>query len=666
MKIFLTTTLVCFCLFFFNKKTMAETFYYVQNNTEMSFSVNSQQTGSHTMDSDEWWGMNNGTVEPWATNKNVLWSNRNVGIHNGEDFYLTATLTHGDISVDLQLRLNGDFVGSTMWHSIGGQDTNGNGFNQPWRTDNEYYTKDLVWGGRNITIKYAAYEAGTYNDVLFIIHDNTPYPPITTDAENPNIFNVLAYNIYMLSPPIAFTDQSTRAAVLPNYLHGFDALIISEAFDNSARAILQSGLSAEYPYFTEMVDESGSFEDGGVFIASRWPIAFSNDMVYDACDAEDCLAAKGAMYAKINKLGTPYHIFGTHTQAWNEATNVATRQAQFAELKTFMNAQNIPNDEAVIVGGDLNVDKILNNLNEYDDMFSILNASEPIYTGHPYTYHGDINYYGDDGYIEFLHYALAINAYRMPSEVTNNVQVMRAIDDSMWQIFDLSDHLAVHGRFVYETPAQKFHAKVLLEGAYDAATNSMQTTLNDASFLPTTSPYENHTASFADFNSFEIVDWLLVDAFDASQNVIETAVVLLLSDGSLMSVDGSAGASFSLLNENENYFFAIRHRNHLAIMSETLLPFNNDINMPYDFTKIENIKGNEQVVAVNATIYAMKAGDINHNETITIADFNELLIQQNQGGDYFSADINFDGMVDIADFNLYLSNASSVAVAALR
>lgn len=422
----------------------AESFIYFQNNSSLSFSVNSQQTGPHTMDSDEWWGMSGGTINPWQLETNVLWSNRNEGIHSGTDFFLTTTLTSGSESIHLKMKLNGSFVGSDMWQSL-----EGSGFSHPWYGDRNFHQQTFVLNGKTVTVKYTAYAAGNYDDILFVIQEHDPFPVPSADLTNPYALNVLSYNIYMLTPPISFTDQGTRAEYIHEHVNGYDVLILNEAFDNSARNTLTGYLSAEYPYYTDVVDESGSTEDGGVIIFSRWPIEYSEDIVYSDCDDDDCLAAKGAMYARIDKLGNKYHVFGTHTQAWADAGNVATRQAQMTQLKNFVDSKNIPATEAVILGGDFNVEKIANYLNEYDQMLTILNAEEPVYQGHTFTYDYLVSEYADSPYQEYLDYVMYEKSHFVPDVQTNKVIILRSIADDMWDLFDLSDHLAVHGRFEF-------------------------------------------------------------------------------------------------------------------------------------------------------------------------------------------------------------------------
>lgn len=425
-------------------------YIYFQNNTSLSFNATSSQTGSHTMDASEWWGIN-GTISPWQLESNVLWSNRDQGIENGTDFFLTVNLESGGESFNLEMKLNGNFIGSDMWQSA-----SGSGFNHSWYGDNNFHEETFSMLGKTFTLKYSAYFTGGDDDILFVIEEHDPFPVLASDLLDKNILNVLSYNIYMLTPPIAFTDQSTRAEFIADHVHGYDVIIINEAFDNAARDILTTNLMVEYPYFTAVVDEPGSLEDGGVLIYSKWPIGYSEDIVYSDCDGDDCLAAKGAMYARIDKLGTNYHVFGTHTQAWADPVNVATRQAQMTQLKNFVDAKNIPSNEAVILGGDFNVEKTANFLNEYNQMFTILDSSEPDYLGRPYTFDETLSDYASGGGFEYLDYVMTENAHRVPDTSTNTVIVLRSIEDDMWDIFDLSDHLAVQGRFVFPDPSASF------------------------------------------------------------------------------------------------------------------------------------------------------------------------------------------------------------------
>jgi len=418
----------------------AVTYVYFQNNTTLDFDVSVVQYGTHIMSVGEWSGYS-GVVAAWTPDREVMWTNRDQGVHSGDDFYFDVSLAHANDTVKLRLKLHGNFVGSDLWQSASGP-----GFSHPWHGDNLFHDQAFMMGGKLFNLKYTAEFTGGDDDVRYAIEEVDPWPVLGGGS---NSIDVLAYNAYMLTPPIAYTDQAERGAELAAHLEGYDALLMSELFYNDVRDnIVIPALSQEYPSYTAVVDAAGTPEDGGVMIFSKWPIVASTFIVYDSCSGDDCLAAKGAMYAKINKNGRPYHLFATHTQAW--ITNVQVRQAQFAQLRDFINALNIPSHEAVLVGGDLNVDRILNNQNEYNDMFTLLDAGVPQYQGNPYTYDPGFNLYASGTDYEFLDYVLNLNDHLRPSiDSLNEVRIFRSQADAMWGNFDLSDHFGVYGHFVY-------------------------------------------------------------------------------------------------------------------------------------------------------------------------------------------------------------------------
>lgn len=426
----------------YTSSIQAETYVYFQNNTHLNFNIQTTQTGTHTLSSGEW-NISATTISAWQRELELMWTNRNSGIHNGDDFYFDMLLTNAGDSITLKLKLRGTFASSDMWISA-----SGSGFSHPWYADNNFHQASFNLGAKNYTLKYHSYFTGGYDDIYFALEEDDPWPINPADTLDPYLVNILAYNIFMLTPPIGNSDQTERAAALPDHLHHYDAIIFSEAFYNSARTDLQNGIQSEYPYMTPVVDEGTFNDDGGVFIASRFPIDTFAQIVYDDCNGSDCLAAKGVMYAKIDKLGQQYHLFGTHTQAWPDASDVAVRILQFKQLQTFIDSLQIPPNEAVIIGGDLNVDMIANNLGEYDGMLDSLNLIEPTYSGHPYSYDGATSYYASPG-VEFLDYVMAKADYKQPISSDNKVIILRSIADDMFNMFDLSDHLAVQGRLEF-------------------------------------------------------------------------------------------------------------------------------------------------------------------------------------------------------------------------
>jgi endonuclease/exonuclease/phosphatase family metal-dependent hydrolase len=423
------------------------TYVYFQNNTSLELTVNTLQYGDATLSSSHWEN-NSSVIEPWKISTQVMRTNRTTGITNGSDFYFDVIVNSISDSVILEIKLTGTFIGSNMWHSA-----RGNGFNHPWYSDNQFYEQAIVFEGKNCTLKYQSATTGSYDDITFTLHENEPYTHLSADDTNPHVLNVLSYNIFLLTPPISFSNQTTRAEHIKNSVSNYDVLFIQEAFDNTTREDhLIPELTTLFPYHTNVLDLPGTVnEDGGTMFFSKWPIVYDTGHVYQSCFSFECLSNKGISYAKINKLGQSYHLFNTHTQAFIGTEEIASRKNQINEFRAFIDFLNIPTDEPVIVGGDLNVDMYANHSQEYDSMFIFLNAMEPQYLGHPYTFHPAYNYYATSGPDEYLDYLLPIADFKQPISFFNEARILRQINHSMWGKFDMSDHFAVYGRFEYNT-----------------------------------------------------------------------------------------------------------------------------------------------------------------------------------------------------------------------
>ncbi len=286
----------------------------------------------------------------------------------------------------------------------------------------------------------------------------------------PDEFDVLSYNIYIR--PIFQDGQTLRARYLMNQLGGYDAIVFQEAYDDDIRDFLLAGLKNEYPFSTRTLGENRFFgEDGGVLILSKWPIVREGQRVFtdgdvaaprcpgpNCCAGSDCYADKGVVYALIEKTGQCYHLFGTHVQAGRD--NAALRNEQFEFIADFIESQRIPNDEPVIIAGDMNV-------NRYDearfaDVQRSLNAKQPQLNptappmpGLIYTFDGPGNDVNDnEGARAYVDYVLYSVDHALPTDAFNQVRIIRAPEpwrQYFWQDWrrDLSDHYAVLGHFVY-------------------------------------------------------------------------------------------------------------------------------------------------------------------------------------------------------------------------
>ncbi|MEM6720942.1 MAG: HYR domain-containing protein [Bacteroidota bacterium] len=124
-------------------------------------------------------------------------------------------------------------------------------------------------------------------------------------------------------------------------------------------------------------------------------------------------------------------------------------------------------------------------------------------------------------------------------------------------------------------------AKVFLQGAAInpnmSEENLMRDDLRVAGLLPSTSPYADgltcDAAVFDIAGNDAIVDWVWIELRDKDDNTIiqEARSALLQRDGDIVDTDGIASISFT--TQDDTYFVAIHHRNHLAVMSNTAYNF---------------------------------------------------------------------------------------------
>ena len=213
----------------------------------------------------------------------------------------------------------------------------------------------------------------------------------------------------------------------------------------------------------------------------------------------------------------------------------------------------------------------------------------------------------------------------------------------------------------YENRAEgvRLQAKVFLEGPYDAAGDSMSTAVNDS--LPKTSPYAEDARTVGSIPS-TITDWVLVELRStADGSAIISRSALLRKDGKIVDDDGTT--EYITMNVNPgDYFIAVRHRNHLAVMSDEVHALATESSTLYDFTADASIAydkyygGDAAILETNGTtIYGMYGGETNDTGTVTTADKAPIVDELNESG-YYDADANFSGTVTTADKALIVDN----------
>jgi len=250
----------------------------------------------------------------------------------------------------------------------------------------------------------------------------------------------------------------------------------------------------------------------------------------------------------------------------------------------------------------------------------------------------------------------------------------------------------------------RFLAKYIMEGAFrlDLANNIlMKTDLRDSNRVPSTPPAVypyilDPNRAFIVNNNLpnEIVDWVVIEfrdkdfAPDPNKRHFKTA--LLRRNGSLVDVDGFSPVILSKATTQDldttgrtPYFIAVRHRNHLTVMSESAQTLSQvETKIVYDFSDPSFIFGGSNAAIKpmgrdidGKLIFASLGGNyVNPNVTrndilagilgideINQDDYNQSWLDTDMEG-YFDADYEMSGYINTRDFNISWNNRTRTTV----
>lgn len=425
------------------QNTLADSYIFVTNTTPQPVSVQISQTGTHILQHGKEWAQEATHIAPYET-KRVLRMNRYVGLKSGQTYNFDTVIQNGNSQVTLKQSMTGTWSGSNIKHAI-----QAGASSSPWYSDRNIHRMDMTYQGLAAQAAVKAEYTGGYDDFHYTIHQNTVAEPVSNQS---NELKVLSYNIYAL--PMIASKIPERLAELPKHLNGYDVIMMQEAFASSRSGFLNQ-MAVEYPYQTHIPVGSGyNLYDSGLVIVSRYPIVKTAQLIYPDCTGTDCFADKGVLYAEIIKNGKAYHVTSTHTASFDTNEARALRQVQFKQIRQLVNQQNIPAFDAVLMGGDFNVNKLIWP-QDYQDMLINLNAKAPASTGYTAsTFDPRINKLagaaGSGGTtVEYLDYIVSSNTHRQPIQATNDVRVLRSAANPLFMTWDLSDHFPVLGQFSY-------------------------------------------------------------------------------------------------------------------------------------------------------------------------------------------------------------------------
>ena len=213
-------------------------------------------------------------------------------------------------------------------------------------------------------------------------------PPTTTEADS-RMITVLTYNVRGLPWPLALN----RAKRLREIGHELARLrgegrqptvvLIQEGFRQEVADLIEAsgyaystpgpsraepssypasgdGLRFGGPRYLIRGEGWGKFTSAGLYILSDLPIVDVRRMAYRYCAGWDCLANKGALWARLRLAGGPVEVdvVNTHMNAKSASgvprlRTLQVHQLQTDELLRFIDDNR--SDRPLVIGGDFNV-----------------------------------------------------------------------------------------------------------------------------------------------------------------------------------------------------------------------------------------------------------------------------------------------------------------------
>lgn len=183
---------------------------------------------------------------------------------------------------------------------------------------------------------------------------------------------VVTYNMYC-RPRLGFWDnQIKRARKLASTIESYeksnekiDVLLLQEILDNKVNKIIKKQLKKiGFVFKTHRLNAKFRM-NGGVVTYSRHPICTEDKFIFKRANLFNAMAAKGALYSKILKNDTHFHIVNVHLDSFDEKI----RTTQMEGIKHFIEEKNIPEDETIIIAGDYNINMHKEEINNVDEVF---------------------------------------------------------------------------------------------------------------------------------------------------------------------------------------------------------------------------------------------------------------------------------------------------------
>jgi hypothetical protein len=223
----------------------------------------------------------------------------------------------------------------------------------------------------------------------------------------------------------------------------------------------------------------------------------------------------------------------------------------------------------------------------------------------------------------------------------------------------------IRGNCVCAGVSVPLNARVLLEGPYNAAALMMNDALRTLAEFPLTEPYTAlglpptggattiNPGILSTAGNDALVDWILVETRDDATGgtVLSRTAGLVQRDGDIVGLDGSAALRLPVVAGT--YHVAVRHRNHLGVMTAAPLTLNS-LGNALDLTLADTPTWGTDARKNVAGVLVLRAGEVLRNGSIAYVGANNdrdpILVvigsttPNNIVPGYRVADVNMDGL----------------------
>lgn len=165
--------------------------------------------------------------------------------------------------------------------------------------------------------------------------------------------HILSWNIHMLPYCVyAKTKKRKRYKQIVEEVKqaDYEIIVFQEAFHNRVRKRMWRRMKDDFPYQYGPANQKffSLKPNSGIWIVSKIPLIEVDEIAYENCVGDGCLARKGVLMVQGNWYGHIFQLFGTHMNGGH------INNSQFHELRYKLLDEYQEDDVVQIICGDFN------------------------------------------------------------------------------------------------------------------------------------------------------------------------------------------------------------------------------------------------------------------------------------------------------------------------